>query len=267
LRDDLLLRFARKTPFKTACIFNLLLGLLLISAFADAQQDPVYSRPPDEIFQIVPLRPVEQLRQEALASHPPVETGGFLKPELVAVTTLDPTIKLDIRYASNRNFLGVPLYSEARAYLQKPAAQALARVSRDLRPAGFGLIVYDAYRPWYVTKMFWDGTPKDKRIFVADPRQGSRHNRGCAVDLTLYDLKTGLPVSMVSGYDEMSQRAYAFYPGGTALERWHRQVLRRAMEAEGFTLNPFEWWHFDYREWRRYPILNVPFENLDRGGD
>jgi D-alanyl-D-alanine dipeptidase len=105
--------------------------------------------------------------------------------------------------------------------------------------------------------MFWDGTPPDKHIFVADPSHGSRHNRGCAVDLTLYDLNTGRPVEMVGLYDEMSPRSYPDYPGGTALARWHRQLLRRAMEDESFTVYEFEWWHFDYKDWRKYPILNV----------
>ena len=118
------------------------------------------------------------------------------------------------------------------------------------------------YRPWYVTKVFWDATPDDKKIFVADPSQGSRHNRGAAVDITLYDLKTGKPVEMVSTYDETTDRAYADYPGGTSLQRWHRKLLRDAMESEGFTVFPFEWWHFDYQDWRRYRIGNVRFEEI-----
>ena len=110
--------------------------------------------------------------------------------------------------------------------------------------------------------MFWDGTPDDKKIFVADPSEGSRHNRGCAVDLTLYNLKTGQPTLMTGGYDEMSERSYPFYPGGTSLQRGYRDLLRHAMEAEGFTVHPEEWWHFDYKDWKRYPILNVPFSQV-----
>jgi D-alanyl-D-alanine dipeptidase len=87
---------------------------------------------------------------------------------------------------------------------------------------------------------------------------------GCAVDLTLYDLKTGDPVEMTGGYDEMSERSYASYPGGTSLERSHREVLRAAMQSEGFDVYPFEWWHFDFRNWKRYPLLNLTFEQLDR---
>jgi len=123
-------------------------------------------------------------------------------------------------------------------------------------------LIHDAYRPWYVTKMFWEGTPDDKKIFVADPSQGSRHNRGAAVDLTLYDRKTGRPIEMVGGYDEMSERSFPDYPGGTSLQRWHREVLRRAMERQGFHVYDFEWWHFDYGDWRSYPIGNATFEQL-----
>ena len=113
-----------------------------------------------------------------------------------------------------------------------------------------------------MTKIFWDATPNDKKNFVADPAHGSRHNRGCAVDLSLYDLKTGEEVKMPSGYDEMTKRAYADYAGGTDQERERRATLRQAMEKEGFTVNPEEWWHFDYKDWRKYPILNVRFEDL-----
>jgi len=113
-----------------------------------------------------------------------------------------------------------------------------------------------------VTKMFWDGTPPDKHVFVADPSQGSRHNRGCAVDLTLYDLTTGAPIRMTGGYDEMTDRSYPLYPGGTSLQRWHRDLLRHAMEAQGFTVYEAEWWHFDYKDWRSYPVGNLTFEQL-----
>jgi len=97
---------------------------------------------------------------------------------------------------------------------------------------------------------------------VADPANGSRHNRGCAVDLTLYDLATGEPVEMVGVYDEMSPRSYPEYPGGTSLQRWHRELLRDAMEAQGFSVYQWEWWHFDYPGWAEYPILNLTFEKL-----
>jgi zinc D-Ala-D-Ala dipeptidase len=213
-------------------------------------------------FRITPLHPVEELRAEALKEQPPQEQGPFRKPELVELITLDPTIKLDISYAGTNNFLGVPLYTQARAFLQRPAAEALLRAHQELKAQGYGLIIHDGYRPWYVTEIFWKATPDDKKIFVANPAEGSKHNRGCAVDLSLYDLQTGKEVKMPSGYDEMTDRAYADYAGGTAEERARRALLRQAMEKQGFQVIPDEWWHFDYKDWKQYPIMNVKFEDL-----
>jgi D-alanyl-D-alanine dipeptidase len=213
-------------------------------------------------FRIQPLRPVEELRAEALKAQPPREQGTFRKPDLVELVKLDPTIKLDVRYATTNNFLGTPLYSQARAFLQRPAAEALVRAHRELQSQGYGLIIHDGYRPWYVTEIFWEATPGDKKIFVANPASGSLHNRGCAVDLSLYDLQTGKEVTMPSGYDEMTKRAYADYAGGTAEKRARRALLRSAMEKQGFAVNPDEWWHFDYKDWKQYPIQNVKFEDL-----
>ncbi len=213
-------------------------------------------------LKVEPLRPVPDLIKEARTAHPPEETGDFLPADLVELRKLDPTIKLEIRYATTNNLFGTVFYSEPRAFMQRPAAEALVRVNRKLKQAGYGLLVHDAYRPWYVTKVFWDATPDDKKMFVADPSKGSRHNRGCAVDITLYNLKTGKPVEMVSTYDETTDRAYPNYPGGTSLQRWHRDFLRREMESEGFTVFEAEWWHFDYKDWRKYRIQNVAFDQI-----
>jgi D-alanyl-D-alanine dipeptidase len=213
-------------------------------------------------FRITPLRPVAELRAEALKASPPKETGDFLPTDLVELVKLDPTIKLEIRYATTNNFMGTKMYTQPRAFLQRPAAEAVVRANKKLKAQGFGLLIHDGYRPWYVTKMFWDATPDDKKIFVANPAEGSKHNRGCAVDLSMYDLKTGKAVSMPSGYDEMSPRAFSDYSGGTAKQNEHRAILKKAMESEGFTVNPKEWWHFDYKDWKRYRIGNVDFQDI-----
>jgi D-alanyl-D-alanine dipeptidase len=213
-------------------------------------------------LRVTPVRAVSELRTEALAASPPPEKGDFKPAELVELTRLDPTIKLEIRYATTNNFLGTQFYDEARAFMQRPAADAVVRANKALRALGYGLLIHDAYRPWYVTKMFWDATPKEKRWLVANPAEGSKHNRGSAVDLTLFDLATGQPVPMPSTYDESTDRAYADYPGGTSLQRWHRALLRNAMEAEGFKVNPTEWWHFDHQRWRDYAIGNVAFDKI-----
>jgi len=213
-------------------------------------------------LRVEPVRPVAAVLAEAATQRPPVESGAFRPSDLVELVKVDPSIKLDIRYATTNNFLGSAFYSQARAFLQRPAADAVARASAELHKIGYGLLVHDGYRPWYVTKAFWDATPDDKKWLVANPASGSKHNRGCAVDLTLYDLATGNVIEMPSTYDESTQRAYAFYPGGTDLQRWHRALLRRAMESEGFVVNPTEWWHFDYKDWKEYAIGNIPFEQI-----
>ena len=215
-------------------------------------------------LQVKPVRSVSELRTEALAATPPKENGNFRPADLVEPAKLDPSIKLEIRYATTNNFLGTKFYDEPRAFMQRPAAEAVVHASASLKSLGYGLLIHDAYRPWYVTKMFWDATPLDKRWLVANPTSGSKHNRGEAVDLTLYDLATGAPVEMPSTYDESTDRAYADYPGGTTAQRWRRAVLRRAMEAQGFTVNPTEWWHFDYKDWRQYAIGNVTFDKIGR---
>jgi D-alanyl-D-alanine dipeptidase len=231
-------------------------AVVVITAFVLGAQE----RP--RIFRITPVRPVAELRAEALADQPPREPGPFRKSDLVDVAKLDPRIKLDIRYATSDDFLSTPVYTSARALMQRPAAKALLRAHRDLMRQGYGLLIFDAYRPWYVTKIFWEATPPDKHEFVADPAKGSRHNRGCAVDLTMYDLKTGREIEMTGVYDEMSERSYPNYTGGTTEQRAHRDLLRRAMEKQGFQVFDTEWWHFDYGEWPHYGIGNVPFESI-----
>lgn len=213
-------------------------------------------------FKIKPLMGEEELRKSALAATPPDELGEFLKPDLVELISMDPTIKTDIRYATENNFMGIRLYDQPRAFLQREAAAALVMANSKFSKYGYGLIVYDAYRPWYVTKMFYDATPDHQKDFVANPSQGSRHNRGGAVDVGLYELKTGKTLDMGSGYDEFSIRAHPDYPGGTSEQRELRDKLRVIMEGEGFKVFHNEWWHFDYRKWKKYPIINLRFEEI-----
>jgi zinc D-Ala-D-Ala dipeptidase len=196
------------------------------------------------------------------SSKPPHEKGDFRETDLIELIKLDNTLKLDIRYATNNNLAGKPVYTEARAFMQKPAALALVKANEQLRQLGYGLLIFDGYRPWDVTKLFWDITSKENRIFVADPKKGSKHNRGCAVDLSLYDLATGKEIEMTGVYDEMSERSYPNYTGGTDQQRKMRDLLRSKMEANGFSVYDYEWWHFDYKDWPKYRITNVPFSEI-----
>ena len=205
---------------------------------------------------------VSAFRARALAASPPAEAPKPRASDLVALTSADPTIRLDIRYAGTNNFMGVPLYQSAAAFMQRPAAAAVARASAALRAKGYGLLIHDAYRPWFVTRMFWDATPPEDHMFVADPSQGSRHNRGAAVDLTMVSLASGEPIESTGRYDEFSDRSYSNYVGGSDHQRWLRDLLRSAMESENFSVYPEEWWHFDYAAWEDYPIGNTSFEQL-----
>lgn len=196
---------------------------------------------------------------QAAAQDGPPKEEGKREANLIELITLDPTIKLDIRYATDNNFVGKKVYPEARAFLQRPAAKAVAKVHRSLKKKGLGLVIFDGYRPWSITKLFWEVTPDDKRMFVADPAKGSKHNRGCAVDLSIFDLKTGKPIEMPSEYDEFTERASPDYSGGTAEQRANRDMLRKLMEDAGFTVNPNEWWHFDFKDWEKYAIYDISF--------
>ncbi len=196
------------------------------------------------------------------AAGPPRERGYFKPPDLVEIIRLDSAIRLDIRYATSNNIAGRPVYTQAKAFLQRPAAEALIKANSELEPHGVGLLVFDGYRPWSVTKLFWDITPKEKKKFFADPGKGSRHNRGCAVDVSLYEIASGKAVQMTGEYDEPSERSHPGYAGGTAEQRKMRDLLRSKMENNGFTVYEIEWWHFDFKDWRSYPILNIPFSEI-----
>ena len=216
------------------------------------------------VFHIVPVRPVAELAKEARTQSPPKESGDFLPSDLVDVRSLDKSIALDVRYATAANFLQTPVYGKAQVRLQRPAAEALVRAHRALKSAGYGLMLHDGYRPWSVTWLFWHATPAESHDFVADPAKGSKHNRGCAIDLTLFDLKTKAAVSMPGLYDEMSPRSYPDYQGGPPEARGKRDLLRAVMERQGFTVEPNEWWHFNYKDWPSYPILDISFQQASK---
>jgi len=202
---------------------------------------------------------------QAAAQDGPLKEEGKREAHLIELIDLDPTIKLDIRYATENNFVGKKVYPEARDFLQRPAARAVAKAHKALRKRGLGLMIFDGYRPWSITKLFWEVTPEEKRIFVANPAKGSKHNRGCAVDLSIFDLKTGKPIEMPSEYDEFTERASPNYAGGTAEQRANRDMLRKVMEDVGFMVNPNEWWHFDYKDWEKYAIYDISFDEAASG--
>ncbi len=189
-------------------------------------------------------------------TRPATTDPSIRNPDLVELRHIDPTFKIDLRYATTANVLGRPLYKNSRALLQRPVAEALARVNVRLKAKGYGLAVLDAYRPWSATKELWQALPTEKKAYFADPAKGSIHNNGCAVDLTLYELSTGKLVEMPSGYDEFGPSSKIDYSGGPSATRMRRDLLRAAMEAEGFSSCQTEWWHYNHKDWQHYKMLD-----------
>jgi D-alanyl-D-alanine dipeptidase len=190
----------------------------------------------------------------------PVDPAADLAPDLVDLARFDPRLRFDIRYATPANFMGRVLYPVARAVTQRPVAAALSRVQTRAGAAGYGLLIFDAYRPWRITRAMWDQTPPESREFVANPATGSRHNRGCSIDLSLH--RGGVEVAMPSPYDDFTPAAYRSNTAAPAEALAASRMLESWMVAEGFVPLANEWWHYDWAEWRRYPIMDVPLEDV-----
>jgi len=220
------------------------------------------SDPKKDTFYIEPVKEISELRKISINSPTPQLDSINSQLNLVDLQKLDNRFKLDIRYASENNFMRSKFYNSQRAFLNKEAAQNLLNAQNELEKKGYGIVVFDAYRPWYVTKMFWEGTPESLKHFVADPEKGSVHNRGCAIDIGLYDKVTGENIEMISGYDEFTERAYPDYSGGEKSKREIRDLLISTMERNGFTVYEYEWWHFNYK-YCDSGIMNYSFEELD----
>jgi len=210
---------------------------------------------------LVACAPHVPLNRYGLRVVPDVRTYEQLarvRPEtrLVDLSTLG--IPLDIRYATPNNFMKQPLYPVAKAYLRAPAARALAAVDRELAARGLGVKVFDAYRPYRVTEAMWE--PIKNPDYVADPAKGSRHNRGAAVDLTLIDRATGAELPMPTGYDDFTERAAHAFTDLPADALANRALLRDVMTRHGFEPLPSEWWHYDFRGWREFDLMDVPLD-------
>ena len=215
-----------------------------------------------ENFSIEPILPIEQIKEIALDSKPPFEFDLESGLDMVDLKKLDDNLILDIRYSTENNFMKSIFYEDARAFINKDAAPNILNANSQLNEIGYGLIIYDAYRPWFVTKMFWEGTPDDLKHFVADPSRGSVHNRGCAIDVGLYNLSDGTPVKMISGYDEFTEKAYPSYTGGTKFQREIRDELINIMTMNNFSVYEYEWWHFNYNGCES-GVMNYSFKDLD----
>lgn len=181
---------------------------------------------------------------------------------LVDLESFVPGLVLDIRYATNNNFTGEQIYNLAKAYARKPVAEALLAIQKELKPKGLGIKIFDAYRPYKATVKFYE-VYKDT-TYVASPYRGSRHNRGCALDLTVIDLKTGNELEMPTGYDSFKKEAWPSTPVADPKIRANRALLIEVMEKHGFKVNGSEWWHYDFKGWKNYEVLDIDFEQLQK---
>lgn len=185
-----------------------------------------------------------------------------LQPDkaLIDIKKAVPGVVLDIRYATKHNFMNQVMYPSAKAFARKPVVEQLKKIQAELKKKGYGLKIYDAFRPYAITLAFYQKA--SDKAFVAHPKSGSRHNRGCAVDLTIIDLKTGKDVPMPTPYDSFSKAAAANYPDLPPAIKKNRDLLIGSMRRHGFQVMYNEWWHYDFRGWEQYELMDIPFKNL-----
>jgi zinc D-Ala-D-Ala dipeptidase len=181
--------------------------------------------------------------------------------ELVDLEKHIPGLVLDIRYATSNNFTGEKIYNLAKAYARRPVADALKKIQTELNAKGLGIKIFDAYRPYKATVKFYE-VYKDT-TYVASPYRGSRHNRGCALDLTVIDLKTGKELKMPTEYDSFRKEAWPSSPVSDPEIRKNRAMLIEVMERHGFKVNSSEWWHYDFKGYKNYEVLDIDFEELE----
>ena len=208
-------------------------------------------------FRFAPVSDWQALKTAANAAVMPAQLGAGQQAQLVDLAQAVPGLKFDLRYAQADNCFGQALTDDQRAFLDADAALALAQAQQYLKPYGYGILVWEAYRPWSVSKLAYDALPADKKSMLPAPEVGFSHNTGRSIDVSLYLLATGENAGMISGFDEPSVRQYASFAGGTTLERYRRDLLRSAMQMAGFTASETEWWHFDYGDIKGFAHLNV----------
>jgi D-alanyl-D-alanine dipeptidase len=191
--------------------------------------------------------------KQTLASSP--------EKELINLAKFIPGIVLDIRYATTNNFTGEKIYNLARAYARRPVAEALKKAQAEFNKAGVGIKIFDAYRPYKATVKFYE-VYRDT-TYVASPYRGSRHNRGCAIDMTIVDLKTGKDLQMPTEFDSFKKEAWPTTPVKDPLIKKNRDLIISVMERNGFKVNASEWWHFDFIGWKKYEVMDIDYEELE----
>jgi D-alanyl-D-alanine dipeptidase len=182
--------------------------------------------------------------------------------ELVDLEKFIPNIILDVRYATTNNFTKEKIYNLAKTYARKPVADALKKAQTEFNTFGYGIKIFDAYRPYSATVKFYE-VYRDT-TYVASPYKGSRHNRGCAIDMTLVDLKTGKDLPMPTEYDSFKKEAWPSTPVKDPIIKKNRDLIISVMQKHGFKVNSSEWWHFDFIGWQKFEVMDIQFEELEK---
>lgn len=200
------------------------------------------------------LKPTNLIQyKESLKTNP--------EKELIDLENFTPDVIMDIRYATENNFTGKKIYRLAKAYARKPVAEALKKAQEEFKKSGVGIKMHDAYRPYSATVKFYE--EYHDTTYVASPYKGSRHNRGCALDMTIVDWKTKKELKMPTEYDSFSKEAWPSTPAKDPEAKKNRDLIIRVMENNGFKVNASEWWHFDFLGWNKYEVMDIDFEELE----
>lgn len=181
--------------------------------------------------------------------------------ELVDLSRVAPRLVLEIGYATEKNFTGKKIYTLPRAYARKSVAAALLKAQAEFEKLGYGIKIYDAYRPYKATVKFYE--EYHDTTYVASPYRGSRHNRGCALDMTIVDLKTGKELAMPTPWDSFDKQAWPTATISDPVVRKNRDLLIEVMTRNGFTVYEHEWWHFDFNGWKNFAVMDIDFEELE----
>lgn len=215
-----------------------------------------------KIFRLEDNPNYQSLKNSAQQASMPVKLKQGQTAKLISIKSVVPSVKFALHYAGTENIFGSPLYDITQAYADTETAAALQKVAGKLAGLGYGLLIWEAYRPWYISKLASDLLPKDKKHMLPLPDKGEDRNTGRAVDVSLYDLQSGEAVDMISGFDEVSVRQFPNYTGGTEQQRNLRDVLAGIMKDAGFLQGKEEWWHFTFGKTDNWQKLNIPYGQI-----
>ncbi len=205
----------------------------------------------------------QSIKDAAVRAAMPAKLNHGQRGRLVRIRSAVPNAKFDLRYAGSNNIFGVSLFETTEAFAEAETASALKKASDKLATEGFGLLVWEGYRPWYVSKLASDLLPKEKKGMLPLPENGEDRNTGRTVDVSLYNLLTGESVNMISDFDEVSVRQFPGFTGGTKRQRYLRDLLAAVMKECGFTQGKEEWWHFTFGDTGGWQHLNIPYGQIN----